>query len=618
MLNKVTSLTKYLKKRKKIGKHLITFSVILSSLFIIGNVKASGIEDVQKYAPNITDENIQSFFEINNIDTSIYDTYIITVQDNYYNGNARFKEVHMRWFNYQDLLDGYIDIENKLGSDGATLSYMINVKDNSKYGNGYFFRYVDPKTYPISSFPNLPDGVVNFSKSSYGYLVRGKDSTTKVEPVAYYTNKDIYLKDGTLWLKANANEGKVYEQDIDVTKVEKIEFVFDVPKNVSQDVHFQYDISNNLEGEEYYFPSPYFDEEYTYCNPETQTCSAKTQHRVFEIYDTQPENIFGRNYELNYFNYTDLIYTKNTDISKYDPLLNRVKLSNHYVVDNYNYKLNYDTEYTTEKFKMVLDFSLNYQPITAHVKFKSWLNFETVIHYRDSEDSSSNYYKIVDLSSKYGAIFLPKVDLNIQGDSSYKTLFKVTGNVDLQHRDSRVFKESKVLRAYSTNLEANVCKGKGLSSDYYDQAYADMINSFPYDCSKSGLFEIYINNKMLQQSIVVINNNYSIDRTAAAAVIYDSRYYNYAVYDTSFDSKKIIDPTTGDEEEISINGFDKSNTDLDSDMIRATIKTFFKPIGYITNSINNFYNNYMPQPLQQFLYFIFGLTVIIIVIKIIF
>lgn len=120
-------------------KYIISLITILSSLFIIGNVKASGIEDVQKYAPNITDENIQSFFEINNIDTSIYDTYIITVQDNYYNGNARFKEVHMHWFNYQDLLDGYIDIENKLGSDGATLSYMINVKDNSKYGSGYFF-----------------------------------------------------------------------------------------------------------------------------------------------------------------------------------------------------------------------------------------------------------------------------------------------------------------------------------------------------------------------------------------------------------------------------------------------------------------------------------------------
>lgn len=184
-------------------KYIISLITILSSLLIIENVKASGIEDVQKYAPNITDENIQLFFEKNNIDTNIYDTYIITVQDYYYNGTSRRKEVHMRWFNYQDLLDGYIDIENKLGSDGATLSYMIKVKDNSKYGNGYFFRYVDPKTYPISTFPNLPDGVVNFSKSSYGYLVKGKDSTTKVEPVAYYTNKDIYLKDGTLWLKAN-------------------------------------------------------------------------------------------------------------------------------------------------------------------------------------------------------------------------------------------------------------------------------------------------------------------------------------------------------------------------------------------------------------------------------
>lgn len=623
MLNKVTSLTKYLKKRKKIGKHLITFSVILSSLLIIENVKASGIEDVQKYAPNITDENIQSFFEINNIDTNIYDTYIITVQDYYYNGTSRRKEVHMNWFNYQDLLDGYIDIENKLGSDGETLSYMFYVKDNSKYGNGYFFRYVDPKTYPISTFPNLPDGVVHFSKSLYGYLVRGKDSTTKVEPVAYYTNKDIYLKDGTLWLKANANEGKVYEQDIDVTKVEKIEFKYKLPQNISQNVNLKYEITNSLDGEEYYFPSPYFDEEYTYCNSETQTCSPKTQHRYFELYDTDPDNILVRNYLPNYFNYTDSIYSSSSSSERYDKLLNRVKLSSHYYVKSFDYLLNADTEYTVENLTMVLDFSLNYQPITAHVKVSSSVDFDVVIHYRSDEDSSSNYYKIVDITGKYGAIFLPKVDLNIEGDASYKSLFKVTGDVEFQQRDSRIFKNSKVLRAYTTNLNSKVCNEKNnspsSSSNLNDFSSSKLLtDTFPYGCSKSGLFEIYINNKMLQQSIVVINNNYSVDMTAAAAIIYDSRYYNYAIYDTSYDKKTIIDPTTGEEVEISISDFKKDNTDMDPDLIRSTIKTFLKPISYITNSINNFYTNYMPQPLQQFLYFIFGLTVIIIVIKIIF
>ena len=71
-------------------KYLIFLIIFLGSLLFIGNVRASGIEDVQQYAPNITDENIQLFFEKNNIDTSIYDTYIITVQDFYYNVRLTF------------------------------------------------------------------------------------------------------------------------------------------------------------------------------------------------------------------------------------------------------------------------------------------------------------------------------------------------------------------------------------------------------------------------------------------------------------------------------------------------------------------------------------------------
>lgn len=626
MLNKVMSLTKYLKKRKKIGKHLITFSVILSSLFIIGNVKASGIEDVQKYAPKITDENIQLFFEKNNIDTSIYDTYIITVYDSYtYSGILNdYKEVEFFWFNYQDYLDGTIKIDNVLIA--AEKSYRYRIRFNSaKNGFGTADRTrTSSGSYSISNFPNINYSFYNSNSQGFAYLVLGKpDNVTKLEPLAYYTNKDIYLVDGTLWLKANANEGKVYEQDIDVTKVEKIEFKYKLPQNISQNVNLKYEITNSLDGEEYYFPSPYFDEEYTYCNSETQTCSPKTQHRYFELYDTDPDNILVRNYLPNYFNYTDSIYSSSSSSERYDKLLNRVKLSSRYYVKSFDYLLNADTEYTVENLTMVLDFSLNYQPITAHVKVSSSVDFDVVIHYRSDEDSSSNYYKIVDITGKYGAIFLPKVDLNIEGDASYKSLFKVTGDVEFQQRDSRIFKNSKVLRAYTTNLNSKVCNEKNnspsSSSNLNDFSSSNLLtDTFPYGCSKSGLFEIYINNKMLQQSIVVINNNYSVDMTAAAAIIYDSRYYNYAIYDTSYDKKTIIDPTTGEEVEISISDFKKDNTDMDPDLIRSTIKTFLKPISYITNSINNFYTNYMPQPLQQFLYFIFGLTVIIIVIKIIF
>lgn len=599
MLNKVTSLTKYLKKRKKIGKHLITFSVILSSLFIIENVKASTVlVDGSKYehlTGVITDENIEHLYSKNNIDKSIYDVVNIFHNTELYSDGYYSHSLYIVFFNSEDFNNGYI-IKN---SDGH-YSYTENKKYN-------VYRYYYKKweksltTYNLSNiFSNLNNFTLDILKPStiagnYGLTIY--NSTEKRE--------------------------NIFEQDIDVTKVEKIEFKYRLPQNISQNVNLQYDITNSLDGEEYYFPSPYFDEEYTYCNSETQTCSPKTQHRYFELYDTDPSNILIRNYLPNYFNYTDSIYSSSSSSERYDKLLNRVKLSSRYYVKSFDYLLNADTEYTVENLTMVLDFSLNYQPITAHVKVSSSVDFDVVIHYRSDEDSSSNYYKIVDITGKYGAIFLPKVDLNIEGDASYKSLFKVTGDVEFQQRDSRIFKNSKVLRAYTTNLNSKVCNEKNnspsSSSNLNDFSSSKLLtDTFPYGCSKSGLFEIYINNKMLQQSIVVINNNYSIDMTAAAAIIYDSRYYNYAIYDTSYDKKTIIDPTTGEEVEISISDFKKDNTDMDPDLIRSTIKTFLKPISYITNSINNFYTNYMPQPLQQFLYFIFGLTVIIIVIKIIF
>lgn len=605
MLNKVTSLTKYLKKKKKIGKHLITFSVILSSLFIIGNVKASTVlvdgSSYDYYSGVITDENIEQLYSANNLDKSIYD--VVIIHSFLYEGTSNYKWHNLYIFilNSEDLKNGYFY------SSGTGFQYT-----SSRKYNIYDVSY---STGQYNSYKNI-----NLSNLNYSYKL--SVSSPKSTGSIAILDSSIVATGKTLYNSTEKKE-KLYEQDIDVTKVEKIEFKYKLPQNISQNVNLKYEITNSLDGEEYYFPSPYFDEEYTYCNSETQTCSPKTQHRYFELYDTDPDNILVRNYQPNYFNYTDSIYSSSSSSERYDKLLNRVKLSSRYYVKSFDYLLNADTKYTVENLTMVLDFSLNYQPITAHVKVSSSVDFDVVIHYRSDEDSSSNYYKIVDITGKYGAIFLPKVDLNIEGDASYKSLFKVTGDVEFQQRDSRIFKNSKVLRAYTTNLNSKVCNEKNnspsSSSNLNDFSSSKLLtDTFPYGCSKSGLFEIYINNKMLQQSIVVINNNYSVDMTAAAAIIYDSRYYNYAIYDTSYDKKTIIDPTTGEEVEISISDFKKDNTDMDPDLIRSTIKTFLKPISYITNSINNFYTNYMPQPLQQFLYFIFGLTVIIIVIKIIF
>lgn len=187
-------------------KYIISLITILSSLFIIGNVKASGIEDVQKYAPKITDENIQLFFEKNNIDTSIYDTYIITVYDSYtYSGILNdYKEISFHWFNYQDYLDGTIKIDNVLIA--AEKSYRYRIRFNSaKNGLGYTYTTrTSSDSYSVSNFPNINYSFYDSNCQGFSYLVTGKpDNVTKLEPLAYYTNKDIYLVDGTLWLKAN-------------------------------------------------------------------------------------------------------------------------------------------------------------------------------------------------------------------------------------------------------------------------------------------------------------------------------------------------------------------------------------------------------------------------------
>lgn|GEM_PF-4510119 len=167
-------------------KYIILLITILSSLFIIENVKASTVlVDGSKYehlTGVITDENIEQLYSKNNIDKSIYDVVNIFHNTELYSDGYYSHSLYIVFFNSEDFNNGYI-IKN---SDGH-YSYTENKKYN-------VYRYYYKKweksltTYNLSNmFSNLNNFTLDILKPStiagnYGLTIY---NSTEIKPPSF-------------------------------------------------------------------------------------------------------------------------------------------------------------------------------------------------------------------------------------------------------------------------------------------------------------------------------------------------------------------------------------------------------------------------------------------------
>lgn len=123
-------------------KYIISLITILSSLLIIGNVKASTVlvdgSSYDYYSGVITDENIEQLYSANNLDKSIYD--VVIIHSFLYEGTSNYKWHNLYIFilNSEDLKNGYFY------SSGTGFQYTSSRKYNIydvSYSTGQYNSY---------------------------------------------------------------------------------------------------------------------------------------------------------------------------------------------------------------------------------------------------------------------------------------------------------------------------------------------------------------------------------------------------------------------------------------------------------------------------------------------
>ena len=426
--------------------------------------------------------------------------------------------------------------------------YMI--KSSNTYTSGFRYSNVGSKIDLSSTDTNLSTGSSGSGGlSEYFYYFSNFDvlSYTVVDGKA--VNNDIVSIPANNIVKPSSY---TFTETINSLNYSKVEFVFDIP-DMETIFNFNYDFHSSDNSTT--FKSPYFEETYTSCSTDesgVSSCRPFPLTNNFLIEEGTEEN--GQCH-LDEFGLPNCY--KPNDYSNDD----EINVSDSYVVSNYDMVLNNDIlTKVTSSLKLVLDLEFN-SNVIVDVSFTSSLPFDVVYHERTTV---SSHYETVDLTGKYGAVFMPKFDITDES-LNIRTLFKGTGNLDVQHRSSLDIVNYKILSAYSLNY----CNDFLFNQDL-----------IPYSCNEfNGEFEFYVSNSNLEQALFFVNGHYSDDELTEVNVMYDTRYYEYWVFDTPTSIVPITNPNTGVNSYISLEefyNFAEVDTTFLTDLVNKFLDFFFE------------------------------------------
>lgn len=417
---------------------------------------------------------------------------------------------------------------------------------------------------------------LTFLKSNYDFegLYYDSDFT---QP---YSSSDTISSDIDLYVKWKS-------KIINVNDIDYIEFKFDdIPytsTNIDYDFHFK-TVTSDGHNETIQFSQPYGREYYTGCDDEGQNCTTSTKYK---------DSLF---YDLDHISYD---YTYENSLT-----------------------FNSDPEHITNSYSVIVPLE-NVYGTYLYYDFNSEQDYEMIIHYKDDEDSTNSYLRTVDITGKYGAIFLPLYDNSVYADegSYYLTRFKVVGNVDIQVTDSREMTGYNILQLYSMNY----CNSKYLAQEEETPPEGSLYldTTIPYSCDNtSGIFEFKIDNLTANQTLRFVNHSYTELSDRTTTITYDTRYFNYGVLDAPTSTVDIVDPTTGVTETVGLRDFynqlDKASVEGSKVGFKKAFYRFLNPIKFIFRQVTNLYYNHLNGTLQHYFFIVFSLTLIILIIRVIF
>lgn len=565
-----------LMKKKKINLCLITFLVILSSLFFIDNCYASTFFDTtdldNNFIGSFGSTELQKIYDdYPNYDfENTYKYYVILAQ-HYYRDSINSNKIEILFFNKSP----YISNGN-ITSSNVSYLYLYSGCSNTSCSVD-----LNNLSFSLTSYNNAQSVwfsyLTSFSNNFIPYMVYNYLSVPKVSSY-------------------------IFDESINSNAISSVEFNFEINGSIEENLDFNYSFENLLELTDNQFSSPYFSENYLKCDSDNLICGLKVYTSEFEVFQLLDTSISCdvNSFSLGCYDLTSVY--NNLYASREHERLEVVNMSNSYVVENYVMSINNDISHNTTSLKFILPLELT-SNISVNAYFESNLPFNVIYNYRDTL-SEDNYFNTIDLTGKYGALFVPLLDLEIDDNISIRTNFSAVGSFDIQHRDSFDMKNYNILSAYSLN---------------YCNSYLESQNIYPYSCSNyNGVFDFYLMQTFLNQSLMFVNVSYSNNISSLSNITYDTRYYTYYVLNSPHDTIIFTNPNTDDQVAFSLYEFYNFSKDLDENLLSSMLHCFSNPIKFIMDNINNFYTNYMPSVLQNFLYFIFGLTIIIIVIMIFF
>ena len=340
-----------------------------------------------------------------------------------------------------------------------------------------------------------------------------------------------------------------YHEIINSRKYSKVEFVFEVP-NMEANLNFNYDFhlvdsTGNLDTLNT-FKSPYFEETYTSCGVDESGASYCKPLPVVDNFAIEEAN--DGQCHIDDFGLNNCY--KPIDYS------NKLNVYNSYIVKNYDLLINNNiNKKMTTKLKLILDLEFN-SSVYVDATFYSSLSYEVKYYERTT---TVDYYSTVDLTGKYGALFIPKFD-NLEDSLTIRTLFKGIGHLDIQHRSSYDYINYQILSAYSMN---------------YCNEYLYNQDAIPYSCSEfSGEYEFYVSNNNLEQALFFVNSAYENETGSNVSITYDTRYYIYYVFDTPTSIVAVVNPNTGDKTYISLDDF-YNYADVDSFFLKGLVNQFY-------------------------------------------
>lgn len=577
-------------------RFLIFLGILFSSVFITSNVNAEYYTDgTVTYDYNFLKVLISEQYNLNLDDYNYFVSRTVVYDANYSNVTPQIQ--FMFWSGSEPCIEkiGDDDTLYVLSETYDSVYYgSIVLKNNDNYvvslysGTGY---YKDGFPIVLKRFTKFQDDDLYYS--ALASSVKGFNKLT--------FNDKTYDLDNLLSDKV-VSDDDIYNNYVVVTEdIEKVIVRFDISKELSD---FTLSLSaKSVKGSFGHFGEPYlsktfFDSDsnkkiditpFSYLTRDSIISTLNTgilneafkdsiKNKKNAIYEKWKDFINDPS-EEKWKKYGNSFYKSDLDVNHYDLMYEEYKnLINGNYCTNDNYYTDFNYTFLSDVNYSDLSVEINTSNYVGDLDLKILSNLSYTIDYV-YKDSSKNYLKTIDMSDYAALVLIPKV-YNFDDSSSTSIMSDIylKGTYDIELWKDIETKEQ--LYRY-TNYNRNVF------SHYFHREYKDEI-----------LYFIKKENKQTEKTIT-----------------FDTRYYNYATKITLTGEIEIVNPNTGETVTVpdisSLYEYESGQEELNN-----SFNFFIKPIKFIFESITDFYNNYCPVVVQKFFFFVFIMTVCLVLIRI--